>query len=977
MKKNSLFLILLALLAFGPTVWAQTWISVHTYDEFSYHYSNGAHLRLTGDITLPSYLQVSSDWTVDIDLNGHTLQRTGLTSASSNGHVIEVFSGSTLNIVDNSTEKGGTLTGGWANNGGGICNYGTVTLENVIITGCKADDGGAIKNNVNCSVTLNNVTITGCESTEHGGGGITNYGTVNINGVNITGNTCKTNGSGIWDNGTINMQGNVQIKGNTYDDIYLKKDKVLNITGQLTGGQNSIGIRMENSGTFTNGYYDTNAGNTIHFFPNISVNYMGLIDGEGKMFYGYYEASWDATNKEVVFTRRTVPENVTVYNICSAMFAAGGGLSDSQWFVAEGTGTTAHGLTCGDGVRNLILCDDAAITINEGFFVNEGSTLHIYCQSYDERMGKLISKNTVESWPGIGGKEGSMGTLVIHGGDIRAKGGKYAAGIGGREDKTNGPITIYGGKINATGGQNGAGIGGGEGGSGEHITIYGGRIWAEGGDVAAGIGGGEHSGTSVNIGGGNCDDLTIWGGTITAYGGCQAAGIGGGSSNGFPINRPITINITIHGGNIHAVGGIATGTDKHGGAAIGGGDYQTITSITINGGHITAEANHNGAGIGAGGYSPLGGTLTINGGEIEARGGIGNTHAYYAGAGIGGGGINYYITTTGNIIINGGTIVAIAGFRFDGNESLQDGVAIGCGPHKQDGDLIIPDYYSVKAGTDESDAVYAATDLRINKCRSLWAKLEPCQHLGATYIDDGDGVEFGAQCPHCEMPQGTFIPYTFQIDGNYNNPDCWFQNIKPGVGKSATLKAAAVIPNGVTIDADIITLGEGGSLTIKEGGQLLHNNLTENLWATVEKSISHYTVASGAGNTDGWHFIASPIYTGFTPDETMLSNTFDLYRFNPSAELEWENYKAHDDFTELVRGKGYLYANNTDVTLRFTGPLIPYKGLVEDHTNGVNVYAGWNLIGNSFVCNAYANRPFYKMNTARTGIVAVEEYWNT
>lgn len=114
-------------MAFGPKVWAQTWISVHTYDEFSYHYSNGAHLRLTGDITLPSYLQVSSDWTVDIDLNGHTLQRTGLTSASSNGHVIEVFSGSTLNIVDNSTEKGGALTGGQESIGIRMENSGTFT----------------------------------------------------------------------------------------------------------------------------------------------------------------------------------------------------------------------------------------------------------------------------------------------------------------------------------------------------------------------------------------------------------------------------------------------------------------------------------------------------------------------------------------------------------------------------------------------------------------------------------------------------------------------------------------------------------------------------------------------------------------------------------------------------------------------------------------------------------------------------------
>ena len=167
---------------------------------------------------------------------------------------------------------------------------------------------------------------------------------------------------------------------------------------------------------------------------------------------------------------------------------------------------------------------------------------------------------------------------------------------------------------------------------------------------------------------------------------------------------------------------------------------------------------------------------------------------------------------------------------------------------------------------------------------------------------------------------------------------------------------------------------QDGGLTIKEGGQLLHNSLGVNLWATVEKSISHYTVASGAGSSNGWYFIASPIYTGFTPDATMLSNTYDLYRLNGNT---WENFKAHDEFTELVRGQGYLYANNTDVTLKFTGHLIPYKSVVANHTNRVNVYDGWNLMGNPFVCNAYASQPYYKMNVARTGIVAVEDYWNT
>ncbi|MBR6182250.1 MAG: hypothetical protein IKQ77_13700 [Prevotella sp.] len=94
--------------------------------------ADGAHIRLTGDITLSAYLKIGQNatQTIVIDLNSHTLKRTGLSSANANGHVIEVFGKGTLTL------QNGTLTGGYANNGGGICNYGTVTLENVTIDKC-------------------------------------------------------------------------------------------------------------------------------------------------------------------------------------------------------------------------------------------------------------------------------------------------------------------------------------------------------------------------------------------------------------------------------------------------------------------------------------------------------------------------------------------------------------------------------------------------------------------------------------------------------------------------------------------------------------------------------------------------------------------------------------------------------------------------------------------------------------------------
>ena len=92
----------------------------------------------------------------------------------------------------------------------------------------------------------------------------------------------------------------------------------------------------------------------------------------------------------------------------------------------------------------------------------------------------------------------------------------------------------------------------------------------------------------------------------------------------------------------------------------------------------------------------------------------------------------------------------------------------------------------------------------------------------------------------------------------------------------------------------------------------------------------------------------------------MLSNEYDLYRFNQAADLEWENYKANA--FDLEPGKGYLYANSEDVVLLFPG--IPYDGNGEvtlSKTAGAD-WEGWNLVGNPFNETAYIDRKFYTMN---------------
>ena len=131
-------------------------------------------------------------------------------------------------------------------------------------------------------------------------------------------------------------------------------------------------------------------------------------------------------------------------------------------------------------------------------------------------------------------------------------------------------------------------------------------------------------------------------------------------------------------------------------------------------------------------------------------------------------------------------------------------------------------------------------------------------------------------------------------------------------------------------------------------------------------------VITGYGDSDGGYvLIASPVGMVSPGNVTnMFNNTYDLYRFNQAADLEWENYKANS--FDLEPGKGYLYANSEDVTLLFPGT--PYNGSGEvtlSKTTGVD-FEGWNLVGNPFTETVYIEdgRGFYTMNADGNEIIA-------
>ena len=222
------------------------------------------------------------------------------------------------------------------------------------------------------------------------------------------------------------------------------------------------------------------------------------------------------------------------------------------WYVVTNEVSFEAGVRC-EGVVNLILADGAKLTASGSEF-KAGVEV-------DGRSG---------SFAAYGQKEGT--------GELDARGGLNAAGIGGNANGEGSNITINGGVVKATGGGQGAGIGGGSHGRGSNITINGGTVTATcGGYGGAGIGGGSY-GAGANI--------TINGGIVTATGGEDGAGIGGGTE---AAGTDITIN-----------GGVVTATGDYGSAGIGGGYYAPGANIFINGGTVTATGGVNGSGIGAG-----------------------------------------------------------------------------------------------------------------------------------------------------------------------------------------------------------------------------------------------------------------------------------------------------------------------------------------------------------------------------------------
>ena len=247
------------------------------------------------------------------------------------------------------------------------------------------------------------------------------------------------------------------------------------------------------------------------------------------------------------------------------------------------------------------------------------------------------------------------------------------------------------------------------------------------------------------------------------------------------------------------------------------------------------------------------------------------------------------------------------------------------------------------------------------------------------FINGGDltvnGGTLTARCTHSETGYGIY----FQSDVNitFKGGNVTASGPRGGIYKNSTMGEFLLGWTNATDSYCVSSYVTQREINIQEP-QVLWNG-EEALYGTVDDfdlldgktlvpCVNSIYVNGFGGVTYSnynWIFIASPVAEPLTPSEVtnLVANPaehYDFYRLNPSNTM-WENIKAnttenHPDFTSLVNGRGYLYANYYDILLTFPGTL--NTATEQD----VPVSKGYNLVGNPFGVPAYLSQSYYTLN---------------
>ncbi len=233
-----------------------------------------------------------------------------------------------------------------------------------------------------------------------------------------------------------------------------------------------------------------------------------------------------------------------------------------------------------------------------------------------------------------------------------------------------------------------------------------------------------------------------------------------------------------------------------------------------------------------------------------------------------------------------------------------------------------------------------------------------------------DNADYGDDINPYTITFTTPVPaVTFIGNGSWNNSNNWQNNVMPTADDVVVINGIAEIPGGSSIEIKSLSINSGKSLTInnaakltvtekvvntdadaliiEDGGQIIQTS--ENVAATFRKNIVNPT--SWSSQKSGWQFVSSPMTNAPTEGFIPANGDYDLFRFDGTQELQWVNYKNHNDFeATFQQGVGYLASYEKQTTASFKGTLnnettyydfpIPY--------NSSDDWANFHLLGNPF-----------------------------
>ena len=338
------------------------------------------------------------------------------------------------------------------------------------------------------------------------------------------------------------------------------------------------------------------------------------------------------------------------------------------------------------------------------------------------------------------------------------------------------------------------------------------------------------------------------------------------------------------------------------------------------------------------------GTLIISGGTVKGGNNTGNGGAIYNEGTLTATNVTFtsnYAAQGGAIYVAGGT-VSVNGGTISSNKATTSTGASGSGIYQNAGELTLNG--CTISSNKSNSAVY-------NNGVGVYVADGKFNITGKTTIKDNKCTKSSNAQRNVYLANNEII----NITGSITNSTVRVAMQTPGI-----------ITNGLGNNKVNVFVSDVTGYVIKKV------NDEAKLVQQITRPIESYS--STSDKSDKWVFIASPVLEDFNPTNVngLLTADYDLYSFDQSAEKEWVNYKAHTEGFVLKNGKGYLYATNgSNVILKFAGDMNTASS--QDVDLDYDEYAslaGYNLVGNPFPVEAYANKPYYKMNDDGTNIEA-------